>query len=772
MLLATIAVAVMVVYCRADAVCETNCFTVEAGNYPTLVYNTNRAVRFEVRSFGSNGWFVVDASLRGTAYIADVPLGQNIYDHHFSYHTRAIDSSAINPPPIFRFAFSWEYTLESGTTLRHYGWASLITNAVGNVTVLACEVADVHGLPVVGHGEPEISTYETNCFHVVAGYLPHVAYNGDSSVDFAIDSYGTNGWRVVVHHPSGWGYVETGAVGEYVSNATFSRSRHAVEGAGDVFRFAFKWWREVSTGGYIYRYGWMTLGVVNGDLAILAGEISPDEDVVVVGHGEPELPIVPPGPDDIEKLSENPDDILLQWDFTVPHSPCNIFVVQGAFEHFIHGGDILDEVRTNFHGRSCVRLSDYTQCMTGWFSINEGSIYDLAIYENSYPATFKAVGDYYNPGLWDSVGAAFRLYSEAPCSAIQDPESELPIYGTAWEHYLYERSEALPDMTVTPGTVIHLDDKLWLRYFESEEGGVCTTNWQMCAGFVDASSNMVERIVALRAAGEGEELPSPVGGWTTVRIEAENAGTLRGLGIRIWIDGVAAASAMDGTTVFYARPSASDRNGVAALGIGGYAYIDDFTFFKKHRNPLDGVEVNTWYDHLSESEIKNLAAILGEEVIAGGTFIDAQTCDTPEDFDAAGNCIRLGILPKETEIKDRGGYGKELILKFKNPTVTITELDFAAGKITAKVVPAAGTRVTAPPMPYMFGLTAINNIGTEYMGTTEYGNAFSQGKEEFSVDLSSYMSSNGVFTLHFPEWVAPRDKSLFFKVVIKEYEHR
>ena len=46
------------------------------------------------------------------------------------------------------------------------------------------------------------------------------------------------------------------------------------------------------------------------------------------------------------------------------------------------------------------------------------------------------------------------------------------------------------------------------------------------------------------------------------------------------------------------------------------------------------------------------------------------------------------------------------------------------------------------------------------------------GVEGFKVDLSSYMSSNGVFTLHFPEWVAPRDKSLFFKVVIKEYEHK
>lgn len=150
-------------------------------------------------------------------------------------------------------------------------------------------------------------------------------------------------------------------------------------------------------------------------------------------------------------------------------------------------------------------------------------------------------------------------------------------------------------------------------------------------------------------------------------------------------------------------------------------------------------------------------------------FIDAQDWDSPSDDFAAINCIQLGITPAETDLKYTGGI---LTLKFKNPTVTITAVDFAAGTITGKVIPAEGTRVAVPPMPYMFGLTEVPNKGAGRMATCEYGDCFSLGEDGFSVDLTDYVVSNGVFTLHFPEWVAPSDKLLFFKVQLKEYSHK
>ena len=623
---------------RADAICETNCFTVETGNCPTLVYNKNRAVRFEVRSYGSNGWFVVDASLRGSAYVANVPLGQEVLDHYFSYHSHSLDSSAITPPSIFRFAFLWEHTLEeSHTILRHYGWASLTTNAVGDVVVLACEVADVHGLPVVGRGEPD-------------------------------------------------------------------------------------------------------------------------------------LPVVPSGPDDIEVLSENPDDIIRQWDFTAKYDCNSIYTVPGIEGYFVRGGDVHAETRTNFNGRSCVKLSTYKQCMTSWFSINKTG-YWVQHMAPGAESWIEYVGEYHKPALYDAIGVALRLWADVPCTTAQAPHTEFPVNGVDWFRELFEYSETLPDMPEPSGAVIHVDDKMWLRYLASEDGGICKTNWQACAGLMDASSNIVERTVELKAAVESAALPSPVGAWTTIRIEAENAASPSGLGFRLWIGGVAAASA-DGATVFYARPSATNRTGVAALGVGGNAYLDDLTFFEKHRNPLDGVHVSSWDGPLSGPDIKNLAAILGEDSISGVTLIDARTCDTPQDYGAAQNCIRLGITPKETEIRDHGEYGKEMILKFRNPTVTITDLDFAAGKITARVIPEEGTRIAIPPLPYMFGLTEVYNLGTSYVGTCEYGDCFSRGDEGFSVDLSNYPTANGEFTLQFPKWLVPDYKPIFFKVQLKEYEHK
>lgn len=602
---------------------------------------------------------------------------------------------------------------------------------------------------------------------IESGTIPHIVFDRSPGINFAIDKYGANGWEVVVHHTSGWGYVEAGVVGSTVNAATFRSDLIKVDGAGDVFRFAFHWWSSQPSGSTVHRYGWVTLGTSNGELVILAAEVADEPDVVLVGRGESNLPVVPSGPDDIEVISETPDNIILQWDFTTDRDRDSIYTISGIEKHFIRGGDIHGETRTNFNGRSCVSLRTYKQCMAGWFSINETGYWVKHI-APGVETWIDHVGECRKPGFFDTIGVALRLWTEAPCTSAQDPHTELPLNMVDWWDALFAHSDVLPDLTAASGAVVHIDDKLWLRYFVTENGGASTTNWQACVGMLDVSSNMVERTVDLKAVDEDSVLPSPVGAWTTVRIEAENTASPHGVGFRIWIGGVAAAST-DGATVFYARPSATDRSGVAALGLVGNTCLDDLTFFKKHRNPLGGVDINTWHRDLSESETETLAAILGEESLSGLQFIDAQDWDSPSDDFAAINCIQLGITPAETDLKYTGDI---LTLKFKNPIVTITTVDFAAGTITGKVIPAEGTRVAVPPMPYMFGLTEVPDKGAGRMATCEYGDCFSLGKDGFSVDLTDYVVSNGVFTLHFPEWVAPSDKSLFFKVQLKEYSHK
>ena len=625
-----------------------------------------------------------------------------------------------------------------------------------------------------------VSGVEKN-WTVVPSMLPHIVLNRDSSVDFAVDKYGSDGWLVCVHHTNGWGYVEKGVVGSTVNNETFTNDLYQVEGTGDVFRVAFRWWQRSGSASTPKFYGWFTLGTTSdGELTILASEVADEQDVALVGRGEPDSIKDDSGggssdggdtsgggdaPDDIEVISETPDNIILQWDFTTTYDRNSLFVIPGLEGHFIHGGDIQFETRTNFNERCCVSLDTYKQCMTAWFSINKTG-YWVERYEDGSERSVAHVGEYRQAGLYDTIGVALRLCSDAPCMVAQDPNTEFPIDGGEWCDDLHLYSQTLPEMPAIPGSVIHIDDKLWLRYFASENDGGSTTNWQACVGMPDASSNVVERIVDLKAADESSALPSPVGAWTTVRIEAENAASSHGLGFRIWIGGVAAASD-DGATVFYARPSAVERRGVAALGVLGNAYLDDLTFFKKHRNPLDGVDINTWHRDLTESETETLAAILGEESLSELQFIDAQDWDSPSDDLAAINCICLGITPAETDLKYTGEI---LTLKFKNPTLTITAVDFTARTITAKVIPAEGTRVAAPPMPYMFGLTEVYHMGE--VVSNEYGHFFSLGYDGFSVDLSRYVKSNGEFTLHFPEWVAPSDKSpLLFRVQIKEYDH-
>ena len=144
-----------------EANIDTDCFTVDEGDCPTLVYTKNKAVQFEVRLYGDKGWYIRDASLRGEAYFANLYAGEYVRRDCFDKRQTGIDSTTINPPKNFCFAFYWMHDLGSGSILTHYGWMTLTTDSDGKLTVLACEVADVENAAVVGRGEVQYLDFKT-----------------------------------------------------------------------------------------------------------------------------------------------------------------------------------------------------------------------------------------------------------------------------------------------------------------------------------------------------------------------------------------------------------------------------------------------------------------------------------------------------------------------------------------------------------------------------------------------------------------------------------
>lgn len=131
---------------------ENNRFVLRQGeNYPMLVYDQNADVCFEVRSVGMQGWYVVAASARGTCYVASATLGEQVLDAAFEHQTRSIDSA---PQSVFRFQFLWRYQEYGKPPLEHYGWVTLTIDREGGIVIVASQVADVHGLAVVGECEP------------------------------------------------------------------------------------------------------------------------------------------------------------------------------------------------------------------------------------------------------------------------------------------------------------------------------------------------------------------------------------------------------------------------------------------------------------------------------------------------------------------------------------------------------------------------------------------------------------------------------------------
>ena len=151
------------------------------------------------------------------------------------------------------------------------------------------------------------------------GSIPHVIYDRNRGVNFAVQTNAVDNWKVVVHHTRGLGYVEAGVAGASVNSATFRSDLYEVEGTGDIFRFAFYWWPTQDMDSTVRHYGWVTLGKDgNGALTVLAAEVADEPDAAIVGRGETSGEggsggDTPEGDDSSGTDDEEPEDLTFDW---------------------------------------------------------------------------------------------------------------------------------------------------------------------------------------------------------------------------------------------------------------------------------------------------------------------------------------------------------------------------------------------------------------------------------------------------------------------------
>lgn len=714
------------------------CFRVVLGQIPHLVCTVEglEGIDYAVDKYASNDWEVV---IHGWGMddprIKKAPQGEHLLnDNNFTNGIYEVTGTA--QPFVFEFC-NWYKRGAAGSTT-WYGYISIALDENANVVILESAICDQQNVLTVTGFDDKPGTGNNRL--VLYGH-EDIVFAQSPDVRFHASCRASEEWNVDVCYPGGRLFIAEGVVDEPVCDETFSNRWGHVEGTGNVFRVVFKW---QSGDGASSLYGWMTLQMVDGVLTIMAQEVADTPNVAVVGRNDPTT--IPP--DDIESL----DGIIWQCDFKGARELDTPYCISGIDWHLIFGGDIQCWTLTNHIGRACAWFYEMEPCAMIWFSLNE----ILFPYSGG-----QTVGDFVIPKLWTTTGVAFRLWADNPAVEEQAQYSEFPFSET-WFKDLYARSKQMPDSSPTFGPVINIDDKVSLRYFLYEAGdGACRTNWQLNAGVMDALSNLVERTVELSSADPKKSLPSAVGRWTAIRVEAENDASALGLAFRIYIDGIPAASAEDGQTIFRARPAAVNRTGIAALGLGGRGYVDDVTFFSKSRNPMEGIDIPD-YQQFSAEETATIAAIVGENALNGVRGLYLRDYDG-EPYGTYRTCVQLGITPKEID----GDVYKTLT--FTSPTVSIVGFDPVSCTVTGRIIPAEGTRIAAPPMPYMFGLTEIDNIGTEWQGRAEYGYECVRGNDGFSVDLTNYFTSNGVFKIRFPEYLLEKE-SKFFSITVKPYD--
>ena len=126
------------------------------------------------------------------------------------------------------------------------------------------------------------------------------------------------------------------------------------------------------------------------------------------------------------------------------------------------------------------------------------------------------------------------------------------------------------------GSFFMIDDKLAIGcYAADEEGDDPSTNWFAKVGVVGASNELMAKCGILEPLSGFLDV-SCFTNMNRMTVVAKNDGSVHGLSFFIYINDV--LMGMDGVTQFRALPSATNRTGVAALGVTGCGWIDDISF--------------------------------------------------------------------------------------------------------------------------------------------------------------------------------------------------
>ena len=697
-----------------------------------------------------NGFRAGDHGSRAYAYFAAVESGETIDAGTFIWTTNMVEF--VNQSD-FIVAFAVGCS-EPNRIDGNFGWVRLAYEG-GTIVLKGGAINTTRGYPLVAEGalpsfvNPETGC-ETNTFYTTRENPPRILHHRDVAFDFVIFNYTEHCWGVAVQHSSGNGYVATVSAGKYVNDSTFSQQR-TYDGydSGDLFFLAFKWWPDANDTTRHTRYGWLAIGLKDGVPAVLASEMSETAGAPLVARG---FNGVDDGPD------EPVEGLLWRCNFSSGVGGMGITDLPELANHALLVGESIEALVDDgiYSGRFCAEI-DCAYGERAWFSINEKSK--------------SGLGPRYVPDKWHTLKTSFKIYSNRAWEAADGG-----LYADMPQSSEEEnRSRIL--IVVAPGSIINIDDKLALRYCEYEGESDYDTGywWEVNVGMTNGVGALEARTVRLVEKERGDEPTSPVKNWVGVEIEAVNDGSPHGLAYRIYLDDALLCSAEDGSTVFRARPAATDKGGVTALGIGGAAFIDDIVFSGTAIDPLSGVRISpTRFGQgnveLTDDELANLAGIVGFESLSALEHVTLMPWEDEagtEPADAAKVCIDLGISPCHLESADEGRF---MSMFFKYPTVKAVGIDPSSRTVTGQVVPAEGTRIVCQPLNFMFGIKHYLDFGTPYSHAEEYGYEMYWSQSQFLLDISEYAASNGLFKITYDPKFSDED-SAFFSLSIDDFRY-
>ena len=512
---------------------------------------------------------------------------------------------------------------------------------------------------------------EGDCFLIVPGSLPHVAHARNALLDFAVDSFGAAGWRVVFH---GGGHcaVAVAEKGQIVNDDLLRDERVSVEGTGEVFRFAFLY-RDPHDGRDWY--GWVSLGTKDGCLAILGSGISDTADVAVVGCGETEREVVRRVQLDHGTWVELDAHCLVdgaEGRVVIPETIDGKPVRAIGYQAFLGFTEITEVVIPD--GVGSIGDSAFADCR---------ALRRLAIPSSVTNVGMEIVGDCKALGdVWIGGGLPSFGYKAFAHSAMTNLVLELGV--TNIDNYAFAGNRCLRSVVI-PLSVER----------------ICTWSFDKnCTGLREAR-------VPYATVVEDEAFPP---GCEIVRY---------GLGMFIPGD-----------------LRAPDEDTKAAL-----------------------MRTMSWRDYATA----RCLAVCGDYRV--GEL-------EPQPHSAVYACAHLGISPVAFQTYEGADY-VDIEALYRMPSVEFVGIDPRKCVITGRVVPAKDARIVAPPLHRAFGFSHFSDWGTEYRHEEMFGKDLALGEPGFSLDLSDYVSSNGVFRLTYPDWISgkDRDKSApsLFRILLRDY---